>query len=83
MTPWMVTELAPLAYLDPGTGSYALQLIMAGVFGGMFALKQSWGDLKGWASARFGVVGGGSEGRHPSRSIAGAGCHEPTIAGND
>ncbi len=44
------------AYLDPGTGSYAVQLLLAGFFGGMFALKQSWADLKGrlesWRSGR-------------------------------
>ena len=40
--------LTTVAYLDPGTGSYALQLIMAGVFGGLFALKQSWGQLRAW-----------------------------------
>ena len=41
-------DLAPCAgYLDPGTGSYALQLLLAGVFGGLFALKQHW--QQGWA----------------------------------
>ncbi len=43
-----------LAYLDPGTGSYALQILLATLFGGMFALKQSWAELKLWASTRFG-----------------------------
>ena len=37
-----------LGYLDPGTGSYALQLILAGVFGGLFALKQSWQQCRAW-----------------------------------
>jgi len=27
------------AYLDPGTGSYVLQMVIAGIVGGMFALK--------------------------------------------
>ena len=43
-----------LAYLDPGTGSYAIQLLLATLFGGMFALKQSWSQLKEWFSLRFG-----------------------------
>jgi hypothetical protein len=43
-----------LAYLDPGTGSYAIQLLLATLFGGMFALKQSWSQLKGWYILRFG-----------------------------
>jgi hypothetical protein len=42
-----------LAYLDPGTGSYALQILLATMFGGMFALRQSWSDLKVWFTARF------------------------------
>jgi hypothetical protein len=48
-----------LAYLDPGTGSYALQILLATMFGGMFALKQSWSELKLWLSSRSG---------NPSRS---------------
>jgi hypothetical protein len=43
-----------LAYLDPGTGSYALQILLATLFGGMFALKQSWVEVKDWLSTRFG-----------------------------
>ena len=43
-----VPSLTVWGYLDPGTGSYALQLILAGVFGGMFAVKQSWHQLRGW-----------------------------------
>ena len=35
-------------YLDPGTGSYALQLLLAGAFGGLFALKQSWQQCRAW-----------------------------------
>ena len=41
-----------LAYLDPGTGSYALQILLAALFGGMFALKQSWAEVKDWLSTR-------------------------------
>ena len=48
-------EPITLAYLDPGTGSYALQLLMAGLFGGLFALRQSWGELRAWASSRLGA----------------------------
>ena len=35
-------------YLDPGTGSYALQLILAGAFGGLFAIKQYWQQCRTW-----------------------------------
>jgi hypothetical protein len=44
-----------LAYLDPGTGSYAIQILLATFFGGMFALKQSWSEVKGWFFLRFGA----------------------------
>ncbi len=43
-----------LAYLDPSTGSYALQILLATLFGGMFALKQSWSGVKAWLSSTFG-----------------------------
>jgi len=40
---------APLvfAYLDPGTGSYLLQLALAGVLGASYAVKHFWSRLKG------------------------------------
>ena len=34
------------AYLDPGTGSYIIQLIMAVFLGGIFALKIFWKQIK-------------------------------------
>lgn len=46
--PFDITSLSTLGYLDPGTGSYALQLLLAGAFGGLFALKQSWGQVRAW-----------------------------------
>lgn len=49
---WFASSL--VAYLDPGMGSYALQVLLATLFGGMFALKQSWSELKLWVSCRFG-----------------------------
>jgi hypothetical protein len=33
------------AYLDPGTGSYLLQLIIGGALGGIFILKNYWHKL--------------------------------------
>ncbi|WP_435018993.1 hypothetical protein TA3x_000986 [Tundrisphaera sp. TA3] len=51
---WMASG-SFLGYLDPGTGSYALQMLLAGLFGGMFALKQSWAALRAWFSARRGT----------------------------
>ena len=34
------------AYLDPGTGSYILQVAIAGVLGGLYALKLFWKNIK-------------------------------------
>jgi len=34
------------AYLDPGTGSYFLQLIIAGFLGSLFAIKFQWKKIK-------------------------------------
>jgi hypothetical protein len=34
------------AYLDPGTGSYAIQVGLAGVLGAMFSLKMVWRRLR-------------------------------------
>jgi hypothetical protein len=34
------------AYLDPGTGSYIFQLLLAGLLGLLFAVKIYWGKIK-------------------------------------
>jgi len=34
------------AYLDPGSGSYLLQLLIAGLLGGLFAIRAYWGKIK-------------------------------------
>lgn len=41
------------AYLDPGTGSYILQLVIAGVLGTFLATKIYWGKIKVFFSQRF------------------------------
>ena len=35
-----------LAYLDPGTGSYVVQLVIAGAVSALFAVKIFWKGLK-------------------------------------
>ena len=37
---------APRAYLDPGSGSILLQLLVAGILGGLFAARAFWGKIK-------------------------------------
>lgn len=35
-----------LAYIDPGAGSYMLQLLAAGAISALFAVKVFWGRIK-------------------------------------
>ena len=35
-----------IAYLDPGSGSYLLQLLIAGLLGSLFVVRASWGKIK-------------------------------------
>ena len=35
-----------VAYLDPGSGSYLLQLLIAGLLGSLFVVRASWGKIK-------------------------------------
>lgn len=39
----MVTDLL---YIDPGSGSYLLQMIIAAVLGGLFYFKAIWRKIK-------------------------------------
>jgi hypothetical protein len=34
------------AYLDPGSGSYLLQLLIAGVLGGIIVIRSSWDRIR-------------------------------------
>ena len=36
-----------IVYIDPGTGSYLLQILAAGLFGALFALKLFWHRIVG------------------------------------
>ncbi|MBM4328754.1 MAG: hypothetical protein FJ118_16500 [Deltaproteobacteria bacterium] len=45
------------AYIDPGAGSYALQVIIAFLVGALFAVKVYWNKLKDFAKR---LRGGGS-----------------------
>ncbi len=40
-----VVSTAPLAYLDPGTGSLVLQMVLAGALGGLYVARQWWSRL--------------------------------------
>jgi hypothetical protein len=40
-----------LAYLDPGTGSMALQIVIAGLLSSLYFLRSSFAQIKGWVAA--------------------------------
>lgn len=44
-------HFAPLPYLDPGSGSFLVQLAIAALLGLGIAFRASWSKIKGW----FGV----------------------------
>jgi hypothetical protein len=39
---------APLPYLDPGSGSFLLQLAIAALLGLAVAFRAYWGKIKSW-----------------------------------
>lgn len=41
------------AYLDPGSGSYLLQIIIAGLVGGLFTVKTFWFQIKSFFTNIF------------------------------
>ena len=41
------------AYIDAGSGSYMLQMLMAGLLGLAFTLKMSWQRLKAYTAKLF------------------------------
>ena len=42
-----------VAYLDPGTGSFLLQILIAGFFGTLYAIKVFWTHIKDFFSKIF------------------------------
>lgn len=44
-------HFSPLPYLDPGSGSFLIQLAIAALLGLGVAFRASWSKIKGW----FGV----------------------------
>ena len=41
-------HLRPQAYLDPGSGSFLIQLLIAGIVGAGFLVKMYWKKIKGF-----------------------------------
>ena len=46
-------HFTPLSYLDPGSGSFLIQMLIAALLGIGVALRASWSKIKG----RFGILG--------------------------
>jgi hypothetical protein len=41
-------HFAPLPYLDPGSGSFLIQLAIAALLGLGVAFRASWSKIRGW-----------------------------------
>jgi hypothetical protein len=46
-------SLRPQAYLDPGSGSIIIQLLIAGIVGAGFLIKKYWKKIKGLFNRSF------------------------------
>jgi len=53
LTLYLITAKPVYAYLDPGTGSYIAQLIIAFILGGAFTLKIYWRKIKNWINDKI------------------------------
>ncbi len=49
----LVSYQPAYAYIDPATGSYLLQILLAGLLGALFAIKMFWRNLKAFFSRIF------------------------------
>jgi len=41
------------AYLDPGTGSYIFQVLIAAIIGGLFTIRMFWKKIKNFFNTHF------------------------------
>ena len=46
----LISTRDAFAYIDPGTGSFILQLVIASLLGAAFAVKTFWKNIKGFFS---------------------------------
>jgi len=49
----MLLPQTAFAYLDPGTGSYIFQVLVATLIGGLFTVKMYWQKIKNFFISRF------------------------------
>ena len=79
MRRWLALSLilmatSALAYLDPGTGSYIVQILIAAVLGGLVAIKTFWSTIVLFFKRIFGKGGDvlkqvGSQARHALQEL--------------
>ncbi len=51
----MHIKLITLMYLDPGSGSFILQIVIAAVLGGAYAVKVYWKKIKKLFTGKTGI----------------------------
>ena len=56
------------AYLDPGTGSILLQMLLGGVAGGLVVIRLYWARIKSWFSPRNAAPTPTDDGEGPDRA---------------
>ena len=54
---WMILPPNAYGYIDPGTGSYILQMALAALFGALFTVKHYWSRIKIFLRSVFGKKG--------------------------
>jgi hypothetical protein len=52
--PIYAADYSIIAYLDPGTGAMVFQMLIAGLVGGLFAIKMFWRNITGFFSKKTG-----------------------------
>ena len=50
---YLILPQIAYAYLDPGTGSYIIQLLIGVLFGLLFTIKMFWGKIKMFLKSIF------------------------------
>lgn len=80
MLAWSLLPQNAHAYLDPGTGSYILQVILAALFGALFMLKVFWTRITGFFRRRVSrsQEAGSQPGKASETSVSAAENAEPS-----
>jgi hypothetical protein len=53
ITAWiLVFERSVEAYVDPGSGSMLMQLVLGGIFGALVMLRSGWQRIREWFGRR-------------------------------